>query len=88
MIVYVTLLSKLNGTKITAISALLRSYIEFYLCYAYVVNPVSLTPMASSRLRDLRSVRHPSLVAYPWLKAHAFPPPAALAPPLNLRTQP
>jgi hypothetical protein len=23
--------------------------------------------MAYSRLRDLRSVRHPSLVAYPWL---------------------
>jgi hypothetical protein len=43
-----------------------QSYIEFYLCYAYAVNPVSLTPMAYSRLRDLRSVRHPSLVAYPW----------------------
>jgi hypothetical protein len=42
-----------------------RSYIEFCLCYAYVVNPVSLTPMVYSRLRDLRSVRYPSLVAYP-----------------------
>jgi hypothetical protein len=43
----------------------LQSYIEFYLCYAYVVNPVSLTPKAYSRLHDLRSVRHPSLVVYP-----------------------
>jgi hypothetical protein len=41
--------------------------IEFYLCYAYAVNPVSLTPMAYLRLRDLRSVRYPSLVAYPWI---------------------
>jgi hypothetical protein len=56
MIVYVTRMSKLNGTKITAICAL---------CYAYVVNPVSR--MAYSRLRDLCSVRHPSLEAYPWL---------------------
>jgi hypothetical protein len=40
-----------------------QSYIEFYLCYAYVVNSVSLTPMAYLTLRDLRSVRHPSLVA-------------------------
>jgi hypothetical protein len=31
-----------------------RSYIEFYLCNAYVVNPVRLTPMAYSRLRDLQ----------------------------------
>jgi hypothetical protein len=42
----------------------LQSYIEFYLCYACVVNPVSLTPMAYSRLRDLRSVRHPSLAEH------------------------
>jgi hypothetical protein len=69
MIVYVTRLSKLNGTKITAICALLNKlYIEVFLCYAYVVNPVSLTPMAYSRLHDLHSVRHPSLVAYPWFK--------------------
>jgi hypothetical protein len=37
----------------------------FYFRYAYAVNPVSLTPMAYSRLRDLRSDRHPSLVALP-----------------------
>jgi hypothetical protein len=40
-----------------------RSYIEFTLFFAYVLNLVDLTPMAYSRLHDLRSVRHPSLVA-------------------------
>jgi hypothetical protein len=33
---------------------------------AYIVNPVSLTPMAYSRFRDVHSVRHPSFEAYPW----------------------
>jgi hypothetical protein len=46
-----------------------QSYIEFCLCYAYVVNPVSLTPKAYSRLLDLRSVRHLSFVAYPCIIA-------------------
>jgi hypothetical protein len=43
----------------------LQSYIEFVLCYVYVVNLVDLTPIAYLRLRDLRSIRHPSLVANP-----------------------
>jgi hypothetical protein len=42
-----------------------KSYIKFPLCYVYVINLVDLTPIAYSRLRDLRSVRHPSLVANP-----------------------
>jgi hypothetical protein len=37
----------------------------YAMCYVYVVNLVNLTPIAYSRLRDLRSVRHPSLVG-PW----------------------
>jgi hypothetical protein len=41
-----------------------------YLCYAYVVNPVNRTPIVYSRLRHLRSVRHSSLVAYPWPMRH------------------
>jgi hypothetical protein len=28
-----------------------------------------MTPMVFLRLRDLRSVRHPSLGAYPWITA-------------------
>jgi hypothetical protein len=41
---------------------------------AYAVNPVSLTPMACSRLHDLRSVRHPSFVEYPCLDTYRVPP--------------
>jgi hypothetical protein len=48
--------------------AYLQSYIEFVLTYVYVVNLVDLTPIAYLRLRDSRSVQHPSLVANPWIK--------------------
>jgi hypothetical protein len=50
-----------------------KSYIKFTLCYAYVVNLVNLTPMLFeySRLCGLRSVRHPSFVAYQWVRLRA-----------------
>jgi hypothetical protein len=47
-------------TKLYFISVMLA------LCYVYVVYPVDLTPIAYSKLRDLRPVRHPSLVANQW----------------------
>jgi hypothetical protein len=49
-----------------------QSYIEFTLCYVYVGNLVDLTPIAYSRLRYWRSVRHPSLVANPCLITLAY----------------
>jgi hypothetical protein len=49
-----------------------KSYIKFTLCYVFVVNLVDLTPIAYPRLRNLRSVRHPSLVANPCMMLHKF----------------